>query len=63
MPYAANNQISTDYIEGGIEITEEQYSEALQEMINGKVVTIYKNEIKFVDDYSNINSGSSVPSS
>lgn len=40
MPYAANGLISHDEIEGGIEITEAQYSEALAGMESGKVVTI-----------------------
>ncbi len=40
MPYAANGLISHDEIEGGIEITEDQYAEALAGMESGKVVTI-----------------------
>lgn len=40
MPYAANNQISQDPIEGGIEISDEQYAEALDGMMEGKVVSI-----------------------
>lgn len=40
MPYAANNQISTSPIEGGIEITTEQYGQALAGMQQGKIVTI-----------------------
>lgn len=40
MPYAHNGQISQDPIEGGIEITEAQYQEALQGMLKGLDVTI-----------------------
>lgn len=40
MPYAHNNQISQDPIEGGIEITAAQYQEALVGMCQGKVVSI-----------------------
>lgn len=40
MPYAANNQISQDPIEGGIEITDEQYTEALAGVVQGKAVSI-----------------------
>lgn len=40
MPFAAYNQISQDPLEGGIEITEEQYREALEGMLAGLVVTI-----------------------
>lgn len=40
MPYAANGLISQDQIEGSIEITAEQYVEALAGMESGKVVTI-----------------------
>ena len=40
MPYAHENQISQQPIEGGIEITQGQYDEALVSMQAGKVVTI-----------------------
>jgi len=40
MPYAADGQISTDPIEGGIEITEQQYQDALAGMQSGKRVVI-----------------------
>lgn len=40
MPYAVNNKISQDPIEGGIEITEAQYLEARKGMMQGKVVSI-----------------------
>lgn len=40
MPYASEGQISQDYTEGSIEITEAQYAEALEGMLNGWVVTI-----------------------
>lgn len=40
MPYAADNQISQSPIPGGIEITQEQYAEALAGMLEGKVVSV-----------------------
>ena len=40
MAYAAYSHVSTDPIEGGIEITEEQYLEAIEGMVLGMVVTI-----------------------
>lgn len=40
MPYAAENRVSTDPIDGGIEITEEQYQQAIAGMLEGKIVTI-----------------------
>lgn len=40
MPYAKNGQISTEPIEGGIEITAEQYDEALAGMLAGRVVSV-----------------------
>lgn len=40
MPYASNGQISTDPIEGGIEITAEQYASALSGMMSGKLIVI-----------------------
>lgn len=40
MAYAAEGKISQDPIEGGIEITEEQYAQALDGMCEGLVVTV-----------------------
>lgn len=40
MPYAANGQISRAPIEGGIEITEAQYQEALAGILQGWIVSI-----------------------
>lgn len=40
MPYAKNDTVSTDEIEGGIEITEDQYSKALEGMMAGKLIRI-----------------------
>lgn len=40
MPYATNGQISQASIEGGIEITAQQYAEALAGMMGGKLITI-----------------------
>lgn len=40
MPYAIDGRISQDAIEGGVEITDEQYQDAIQTMIDGGKVTI-----------------------
>jgi hypothetical protein len=40
MPYAAENQISMSPIEVGIEITQEQYQEALAGIMSGQIVTV-----------------------
>ncbi|WP_252088748.1 tail fiber assembly protein [Pseudomonas sp. MWU13-3659] len=40
MPFAANGRISTDEFPDSIEISAEQYQEALEGMCNGLVVTI-----------------------
>lgn len=40
MPYAANNTISTDPIIGGVQISGEQYQEALEALKGGKIISI-----------------------
>lgn len=40
MPYAATGQLSTDPFPGAIEITQEQYVEAVNAMVNGMAVTV-----------------------
>lgn len=40
MPYAAEDKISQEPLVGGIRITDEQYSEALLGMLDGKVVSV-----------------------
>ena len=40
MPYAHDGRVSTSLIEGGVEITQEQYRAAIDGMIAGQVVTI-----------------------
>jgi hypothetical protein len=40
MPYAADGKIAVDDFDGSIEITEAQYAEALEGMLNGLCVTI-----------------------
>jgi len=40
MPYAATNQISTAPIEGGIEITDEQYASTLASIEAGNFLTV-----------------------
>lgn len=48
MPYAAENKISQSPIEGGVEITQEQYREALAGMLAGKIVSV-ENGFELVD--------------
>jgi hypothetical protein len=45
MPFATNGQISQSPIHDGIEITQEQYGEALAGMLAGKVVAIMDGEL------------------
>lgn len=40
MPYAANGQVSTSPIAGGIEISEQQYRDAIEGMLRGEMVSI-----------------------
>nr|WP_250808778.1 hypothetical protein [Neorhizobium tomejilense] len=40
MPWATNGQIHTDHVPGGIEITEAQYQQAIEGVINGKLISI-----------------------
>jgi len=40
MPYAIDGRVSTSPIEGGVEITQEEYRAAIDGMIAGQVVTI-----------------------
>lgn len=40
MPYASNGHVSTDAIEGGVEISDNQYLEAIRGMCVGMEVTI-----------------------
>jgi hypothetical protein len=49
MPYAAEGQISTDPIDGGIEITDEQYAEAINAVISGKVIKIENGQMVIAD--------------
>jgi len=49
MPYAADDQISTDPIEGGIEITQQQYQDALAAMLNGKEVVVENGQMVLRD--------------
>jgi len=48
MPYAAEDKISEVMIEGGIEITEQEYQEALQAMLEGKKITIRDGMLRFL---------------
>lgn len=49
MPYAANDKISKSPIEGGIEITDKQYKQAINGMRSGLIVRIENNAMKLVD--------------
>jgi len=49
MPYAAEGLISTDPIEGGIEITDEQYAEAINALISGQLVKVENGQMVIVD--------------
>ena len=40
MPYAANGKVSTSPIAGGIEISEQQYRDAIEGMLRGEMVSI-----------------------
>lgn len=40
MPYAANDKLSTSPIEGGIEITQTEYAEALSAILEGQRLSI-----------------------
>ena len=45
MPYAIDNKISQAPIEGAIQISDEQYSEALATLTSGGYVFIYEGQI------------------
>lgn len=45
MPYAIDGRISQDELPGGIEITPEQYAEALEGMLEGKLITVQDGEL------------------
>ncbi len=45
MPFATNNKISTTEFPGAIEITDEEYKEALLALVNGQKVTLQKNKL------------------
>lgn len=49
MPYAADDQIAMDPIEGGIEITDEQYAAAVEAVGNYKLIRIEGSQLVFKD--------------
>jgi hypothetical protein len=61
MPYAAEGQISTDPIDGGIEITDEQYAEAINAVISGKVIKIENGQMVIADPPPPDNGGETDP--
>lgn len=48
MPWAAEDKVSTDRFSGSVKITEQQYSEAIEALTNGKHVST-KGGFKIVD--------------
>lgn len=48
MPYAKEDTISQDYIEGGIKITQKQYAKALQDKLNGQEVKVVDNKLTII---------------
>ena len=49
MPYyATENQISTQPLEGGIEITEQQYKDALQATLDGRTVAVRSDGLRLL---------------
>ncbi|WHS58610.1 tail fiber assembly protein [Pseudomonas sp. G2-4] len=40
MPYATDGMVSSDVIEGGVEITDDQYRKAVEGMCNGMLVSV-----------------------
>jgi len=48
MPYAAEDKISQEIIEGGIEITEQEYQNALEAMLEGKKIAIRNGMLRFL---------------
>lgn len=48
MPYATDNKISKKPIEGGIEITEEEYKDAMQEQMRGKAIAVRDEELRIL---------------
>jgi hypothetical protein len=49
MPYAVDDQVATDEIEGGIEITDEQYVAAVEAVGLGKLIRVEEGELVFKD--------------
>ena len=49
MPYAGNGLISQDPIDGGVEITQTQYVQALDAMLAGKIIAIEGDSIVIED--------------
>lgn len=54
MPYAINGAVSQDQLEGGLEITDAQYIEAIEGMMEGKVVSIV-NGFSVIDPTPTVN--------
>ena len=48
MPYAAEDKISQEIIEDGIEITEQEYQNALEAMLEGKKIAIRNGMLRFL---------------
>lgn len=50
MPYAADNQISQLPIQGGIQITQQEYEWALEQMLAGRAVAVVDGELKLAPE-------------
>lgn len=55
MRYASDNKISFEPLKNGIEITDEQYTTALTEMLGGKIVKIIDGKLTFQPTEQNVN--------
>jgi hypothetical protein len=49
MPWAADGKLSTDPIDGGLQITEAEYASALEAVLSGKAISIAGGVLSFVD--------------
>lgn len=50
MPYAATDHLATDYFEGSVYITQEQYAQGVDALVSGRHVVIIDGEFTIVDD-------------
>jgi hypothetical protein len=48
MPWAITDRVGTDYIEGGVEITFEEYQHAVEMMMAGYMIVVENGVVSFV---------------